>query len=523
MDASKTAYSCRIFRAACVITGDIMKCTGIFVLAAWMCALTIDVSAGVLYARRPGTETPVYPLRISNIRTSVTINGQFAVTHVDEEFFNDNNLTLEGFYAFHLPDGARVDGLWLWENGQRKTFVCLKKEDAIRTYDSLLSDPSHDPAMLEALGQNRFQLKVYPIAPKSSRRIEIQYFQTLALTEDGFIHYRYPLNLSGYQTKPVESTSMTFTVSSCTRILDFKTAFDGNPMLNRVTKVDENTYTVFFGLENTLYSLDYELAFAPEGVFDMFPTLSWKDPVHLSADGYFITWHGWKDDSGSSRLRDLVFVLDNSGSMAGDRVREVTGAVTQVLQKLRPTDHFRLVLFHPSTNEFRRLSCFLSGVPDTIALAIDFINTFYQGNVAPQLRAGVQMRTARKLPARRRQAPAVPDGWSAEYREDLIRGSHGGDQCGRRAGRADISRPVLHGQLETPLRHRGGDGRQSTDRRKGRQPGVGHHAPHVRSRYGRSEAACRHLSRREDVPGVSACLRPDGRDGPDCHDRPLDR
>ena len=43
---------------------------------------TAMVDAGVLYARRPGTETPVYNLRISHIRTTVNITGQLAVTHV---------------------------------------------------------------------------------------------------------------------------------------------------------------------------------------------------------------------------------------------------------------------------------------------------------------------------------------------------------------------------------------------------------------------------------------------------------
>ncbi|MBL0176511.1 MAG: VWA domain-containing protein [Ignavibacteria bacterium] len=355
-----------------------MKFMKVVAIVAALFALTIEMSAGVLYARRPGTETPVYPLRISHIRTNVTINGQLAVTHVDEEFFNDNNLTLEGFYAFQLPDGARVDGLWLWENGQRKIFVCLKKEDAERKYDSVVIGTRRDPALLEALGQNRFQLKVFPIAPHSSRRIEIQYFQTLALTEDGFVHYRYPLNLAAYQTQPVESTSMTFNVSSCKRILGFKTSFDANPLLNRVTKVDDNTYTVTFGLENQLYGFDYELSFAPEGIFDIFPTLSWKDPKQPAADGYFMTWHGWDDGNGTPTVkRDLVFVLDASGSMAGERIASVTGAAKQVLQKLRPSDHFRLVLFSTNAISYPADRSFLVADPDTIAAALDFITKTY--------------------------------------------------------------------------------------------------------------------------------------------------
>jgi len=132
---------------------------------------TASAAAGVMYARRPGTESPVYNLRISHIRTQVTIVGQLAVTHVDEEFFNDNNQTLEGFYAFQLPEGANVDGLWLWVNGQRLTFVVKTKEEAERLYDSVVVGQRKDPALLESLGKNRFQLKVCPIAPFSSRRI----------------------------------------------------------------------------------------------------------------------------------------------------------------------------------------------------------------------------------------------------------------------------------------------------------------------------------------------------------------
>ena len=100
-----------------------MKGKALFVAILMLFVVSQDCFAGILAARRPGTEFPVYNLRISRIRTTVNITGQLAVTHVDEEFHNDQSMTLEGFYAFQLPEGAKVDGLWLWVDGKRLIFV----------------------------------------------------------------------------------------------------------------------------------------------------------------------------------------------------------------------------------------------------------------------------------------------------------------------------------------------------------------------------------------------------------------
>lgn len=338
-----------------------------------------DAEAGVLYARRPGTESPLYPLRISQIRTTVTITDQLAVTHVDEEFFNDNNLTLEGFYAFQLPEGAKVNGLWLWENGQRKIFLCLRKEDAQRMYDSVVVGQRRDPAILESLGANRFQLKVFPIAPNSSRRVEIEYFHTLPLTPDGVVHYTYPLNMQGYQTTPVEATDMRIIVRTQLPLRDVVTSFDDRPMLCRVTHPDDNTALIQFGIEQQFYAQDFTLTFRPEGIFSSFPCLAWRDT--LDNDPYFITWHPVQVDSTvDAGNRDLVLVLDASGSMAGSRALAVRQAVVGILGKLLPNDRFRLVLFSTYAVPYPSDSSMLFASPENVQRAVDYLNRNYDGN-----------------------------------------------------------------------------------------------------------------------------------------------
>lgn len=352
-------------------------------LAIFACLVVVsmfsqELRAGVLYARRPGTEAPVYNLVISKIRTTIDIVGQLAVTHVDEEFFNDNSLRLEGFYAFSLPEGAKVDGLWLWVDGKRLTFIVKKTAEAQRLYDSVVIGTRRDPAILESLGANRFQLKVFPIEPHSSRRVEVQYFHTIPLTPDGTVHYRYPLNMLGYQTTPVEVTDIRINVRSAHRIESFGTSFDNRPLLNRVTRIDESSFTVGFGLENENYTEDYELWYKPQGIFDVFPALAWKDTANPSGDGYFMTWHPIRPDSVGRQYRDLVFVLDASASMDGARITAVRSSVKSILHKLTTDDDFRLVIFSSNVMTFPSTQELVPATAEKIQEAEQFIDRYYQ-------------------------------------------------------------------------------------------------------------------------------------------------
>jgi Ca-activated chloride channel family protein len=352
--------------------------TKLLIVAALLCAGSASALAGVLAARRPGTEAPVYNLRISHIRTTVTIVGQLAVTHVDEEFFNDNNQTLEGFYAFQLPDGAQVDGLWLWVNGQRLTFIVKTKEEAERLYDSVVVGQRKDPAILESLGKNRFQLKVFPITPFSSRRIELRYFTTLPLTQDGLVHFRYPMNLQGYQSEPVETTSLRINVESQLPIGAITTNYDANPMICTVRRMTERSFSVDFGGESQFYDQDFELAFEQEDMYAYFPALSYVDPDETLPSPYFMCWHPLRPSNEQAQQpRDLVFVLDASGSMTGQHIATVRDAVIAILRQLKPVDQFRLVLFSHTANTFPASSEMLPATEENIEAGVDYIQRAY--------------------------------------------------------------------------------------------------------------------------------------------------
>src|SRR5438045_9059591 len=59
---------------------------------------------------RPG-HFPFAPLEVASHHVEVKIDGQVAVTSIDQEFYNPNDQRLEGTYMFTVPKGALIDKL----------------------------------------------------------------------------------------------------------------------------------------------------------------------------------------------------------------------------------------------------------------------------------------------------------------------------------------------------------------------------------------------------------------------------
>lgn len=351
--------------------------------------LLADMSyAGRLYARKAGTESPLYNLRIENIRTHISIRNLLAITHVDEEFRNDETLDLEGFYVFQLPEGAQVDGLWLWIDGIKQTFMVKRKEEAIRIYDSLVTRGIGDPAILQSLGANKFQLKIFPIKAGSSRRIELQYFQTLTMNAQGLVRYYYPLNLSGYQPSVVQATDIQIDIKADFPIQKFTTNFDTRPLLLRLQTITPANYHIDFGAEDSKYTEDIVIEFSLDGWDGTFPTLGYaqKDTID---DGYFMMWNPMKIDPLETVRGDYVFVLDASGSMTGARIPAVKSACAYILHKLQPYDRFKFVLFSSKATGFPTDTSMLFATAENISLSLAVLDFMYQPEALTNYEAGI--------------------------------------------------------------------------------------------------------------------------------------
>jgi Vault protein inter-alpha-trypsin. len=66
---------------------------------------------------------PVRPARSHQSSVNVAIDGQVAITSIDQEFYNPNDQRLEGFYMFPVPKGAHIDKFSMEIGGKRRCGV----------------------------------------------------------------------------------------------------------------------------------------------------------------------------------------------------------------------------------------------------------------------------------------------------------------------------------------------------------------------------------------------------------------
>ncbi len=165
---------------------------------------------GELRARKAGAKAEgESQLTLASHAVDVALSGPFARTVVDEEFVNDSNDVLEGIYRFPLPADATLEGLAMEVDGKMMEGAWVARKRGRAILDGAISQaapkpivprdeiiwvpgPWRDPAVLEWNHGGRFELRVYPIAAKSRKKIRITYTERVPLVH-GERRYSYAL------------------------------------------------------------------------------------------------------------------------------------------------------------------------------------------------------------------------------------------------------------------------------------------------------------------------------------------
>jgi len=295
---------------------------------------------------RPVQYVPVYqpvyrayaPLEVTYHHVNVKIDGQIATTSVDQEFYNPNNTRLEGTYIFPIPKGGQIDKFTMEINGQKVQAELLAADKAREIYEDIVRKLK-DPALLEYAGRDVFKVRVYPIEANSNKRITISYSQVLT-ADAGLISYTYPLNTEKFSAKPIRNVSIKVDLETPQPL---KTIY--SPSHNvEITRNGPNRATVGFEASNVQPDTDFSLYFAPV-----------KDEVGMNLvtskvrgeDGYFLLLASPGVDVKEREVvpKDVVFVLDTSGSMAGKKMTQAKKALEFCVENLNESDHFELIRF----------------------------------------------------------------------------------------------------------------------------------------------------------------------------------
>src|SRR5215831_5800720 len=151
---------------------------------------------GFIIVERPIYVPPIHfpfaPLEVTSHQVNVKIDGQVAITSIDQEFYNPNDQRLEGFYMFPVPKGAHIDKFSMEIGGKSVEAELLPADKARGIYEDIVRK-MRDPALLEYAGRDVFKVRIFPIEPHSRKPINLSYTQLLK-ADSGLIDYTLPLS-----------------------------------------------------------------------------------------------------------------------------------------------------------------------------------------------------------------------------------------------------------------------------------------------------------------------------------------
>ncbi len=293
----------------------------------------------------PPRPRPIPPLAIKYHRVTVTIEDQVARTHVDQVFLNDAPFDVEGTYLFPLPEEASISQFAMWVDGQKLEGKVLDKDEARRIYESIVRS-RRDPALLEYVGRNAFQARVFPIPARGEKRIELEYTQVLR-QDAGLVRYVYPLNTEKFSARPLQQVSIQVDVRSREAI---KAIYSPS---HRVAISRDGEYRARIGYEENNVKPDTDFALyysiSPEDVG--LSVLSYKP---AGESGFFLLLAAPKVRVEQTEIvaKDVFVILDVSGSMRGEKLAQAKRALEYILDHLNPGDRFNVIAFSTGTRQF---------------------------------------------------------------------------------------------------------------------------------------------------------------------------
>ena len=312
---------------------------------------------------RPDFPRPEY-LGVKYHHVDVSIDNQFAETNIDQVFHNPNYWDIEGTYLFPLPPGASIQKFSMYVDGEELSGEILEADEAREIYEDLVRRLI-DPGLLEYVDRNTFKARVYPIEGNSDKRVRMDYSEVISC-ESGVCEYTYPLDIERFSSMNMEDVVINTVIKSNVPI---KNVYSPSHEIE-IKRISDYQVEVSYEEEDIKPDTDFKLIY----------TISEEDIgvnliTHKEGDtGYFLLMLAPKFQLDVEDVieKDVVFVLDKSGSMAGEKIEQAKDALKFTLNSLNEGDRFGLVTF--STGVTTHKGALVPASGGNIAEAVDFVS-----------------------------------------------------------------------------------------------------------------------------------------------------
>src|SRR3954447_630012 len=163
-------------------------------------------------------EKTLPPLAMLNHKVTINIEDQVAVTRVEQTFRNHTDRPLEATYVFPVPKGASVNKFIMWVDGKEVKGELVEAKKAREIYTNIVRR-TQDPGLLEYVGTNLLQMKVFPVPARGDQKVALSY-TAVAPREGDLVEYVYPLKTDGKATSTLEAFRIEAVIKSQHAVLN---------------------------------------------------------------------------------------------------------------------------------------------------------------------------------------------------------------------------------------------------------------------------------------------------------------
>lgn len=336
---------------------------------------------------------PQTEYKIKSLEIQARLKDQVAQVQVSQTFVNTGTAQMEVQFVFPLPYDGAIDQLTLLVDGEELPAQLLPADKARARYEEIVRK-SKDPALLEWLGNGLFQTNVFPVPPGKERTVSLHYNQLLR-KDQGVTDFLFPLSTARYTSQPVEKLDIRVSIESTLPILNvYSPTHDV-----KVTDSGKKGSRVTLSLKDAVPTSDFRLFYDVNPKKVATSVLSYKPEG--KEDGYFLLLTTPQVPEREERVaKTVLFVVDKSGSMSGEKIEQAKGALKFVLNNLRPGDTFNIIAYDSSVQSFRpELEKFTD---ETRQQALGFVEGLYAGggtNIHDALSTSLKQLVDRKRPS----------------------------------------------------------------------------------------------------------------------------
>ena len=337
-----------------------------------------EVTSGTFLMRRttgePWAEAPTLATEVS-----FRVAGVVARASVRQRFRNATDGWVEGVYVFPLPETAAVDHL-LMRAGERTIEGQIREREQAKAEYQRAREDGRRASLVEQERPNIFTTSVANLGPGEEIVVEIEFQQALAFDE-GEVRLRFPL-VVGPRYVPGQEivegirglgwSPDTNAVPDASRVtppvlppgeaprnpvaieVDLDAGFPVQSLRSRYHAVvteekGEGRYRVRLRDELVPADRDFELAWTarpgtmPRGAL-------FREERGGATYALVTLFPPAGDSAEAARLpREVVFVIDTSGSMQGFSIQQARAALVLAIERLRPADRFNVIQFNNVT------------------------------------------------------------------------------------------------------------------------------------------------------------------------------